>query len=137
MAADRELDAVLYGATGFVVKYTADTWSAAPPRRRASVSPAARKRSSGAYAQGSESAPLIVADSQDAAALSTMAQRTKVIATTVGPYATYGMDLVEACAKGGTHYADLTAAASTRSRPTSASCCCTRRPASSRRRRCS
>ena len=28
--------------------------------------------------------------------------------TTVGPYQQYGMPLVEACARSGTHYADLT-----------------------------
>ena len=31
-----------------------------------------------------------------------------MLATTVGPYARYGMPVVEACAQAGTHYADLT-----------------------------
>jgi short subunit dehydrogenase-like uncharacterized protein len=31
-----------------------------------------------------------------------------VLATTVGPYARYGLPVVEACARAGTHYADLT-----------------------------
>jgi short subunit dehydrogenase-like uncharacterized protein len=31
-----------------------------------------------------------------------------VVVTTVGPYARYGLPLVEACARAGTHYADLT-----------------------------
>jgi short subunit dehydrogenase-like uncharacterized protein len=34
--------------------------------------------------------------------------RTRAVATTVGPYRKYGMPLVEACARAGTHYADLT-----------------------------
>ena len=34
--------------------------------------------------------------------------RTKVICTTVGPYAKYGSDVVAACAAAGTHYCDLT-----------------------------
>jgi len=49
-----------------------------------------------------------VADSQDRDALDQMARRTQVVATTVGPYARYGMPLVEACAAAGTNYCDLT-----------------------------
>lgn len=52
--------------------------------------------------------PLLVADSADRAALDALVARTKVVATTVGPYAQYGLPLTEACAAAGTHYADLT-----------------------------
>ncbi len=38
----------------------------------------------------------------------TSSARTRVVATTVGPYARYGLPLAEACAAAGTHYADLT-----------------------------
>jgi short subunit dehydrogenase-like uncharacterized protein len=37
-----------------------------------------------------------------------MAESARVVATTVGPYARYGLPLVEACARAGTHYCDLT-----------------------------
>ena len=37
-----------------------------------------------------------------------LASRTTVLATTVGPYARYGQEVVRACAEVGTHYADLT-----------------------------
>jgi short subunit dehydrogenase-like uncharacterized protein len=37
-----------------------------------------------------------------------MAARTRVVVTTVGPYAKYGLPLVAACAAAGTDYADLT-----------------------------
>ena len=37
-----------------------------------------------------------------------MTAQTRVLVTTVGPYARYGMPVVEACARAGTHYADLT-----------------------------
>ncbi len=37
-----------------------------------------------------------------------LAESTRVVATTVGPYAKYGLPLVEACARAGTDYADLT-----------------------------
>lgn len=40
--------------------------------------------------------------------MATLARGTRVVATTVGPYAKYGMVVAEACAKAGAHYADLT-----------------------------
>ena len=36
-----------------------------------------------------------------------MTERTKVICTTVGPYAKYGSQLVKSCVKSKTHYCDL------------------------------
>ena len=52
--------------------------------------------------------PLLIADAHDPAALAKVAGATKAVATTVGPYAKYGAELVAACARLGTHYADLT-----------------------------
>uniref|UniRef100_UPI0024590EA7 saccharopine dehydrogenase family protein n=1 Tax=Nocardia carnea TaxID=37328 RepID=UPI0024590EA7 len=51
---------------------------------------------------------LVVADSTDQDALDALAARTTAVITTVGPYLRYGMPMVAACAKAGTHYADLT-----------------------------
>ena len=51
---------------------------------------------------------VLTADSSDRPALDSLAASTRVLATTVGPYARYGMPVVEACAQAGTHYADLT-----------------------------
>ena len=51
--------------------------------------------------------PLVIADSNDKVSLLNMVKRTKVICTTVGPYAKYGSKLVEACIKSHIHYCDL------------------------------
>ncbi len=51
--------------------------------------------------------PLVVADASDPAGLEAMCKRTKVVLTTVGPYQLYGDDLLAACVKTGTDYADL------------------------------
>jgi short subunit dehydrogenase-like uncharacterized protein len=40
--------------------------------------------------------------------MASLASRTRVVCTTVGPYALYGSELVAACAQAGTHYCDLT-----------------------------
>ena len=51
---------------------------------------------------------IIVADGMDLASMRDMAGRTRVVLTTVGPYAKYGDALVAACAENGTDYCDLT-----------------------------
>ena len=51
--------------------------------------------------------PVIIADSFDEVSLLKMTERTKVICTTVGPYAKYGSQLVKSCVKSKTHYCDL------------------------------
>ncbi|MCU4185968.1 saccharopine dehydrogenase NADP-binding domain-containing protein [Acidiferrimicrobium sp. IK] len=108
----RDNDVVLYGATGFVGTLTARYLAAhAPAGTRIALAGRSQARLEavrdglGAPAAGW---PLLVADSSDRAALADMASRTAVVATTVGPYARYGMALAEACAQHGTHYADLT-----------------------------
>src|ERR687897_529526 len=112
MIAERDLDVVLYGATGFVGKLTARYLAEhAPEGARIGLG----GRSEAKLAQvrsglGPRAAdwPLLVADSQDATALAAIAQRARAVATTVGPYQKYGFPLVQACAEAGTHYADLT-----------------------------
>src|SRR5215212_9489799 len=112
MAATRELDVVLYGATGFVGKLTADYLaSAAPNDVRIGLAGRSQEKLERVREElGARAAdwPLIVADSEDGAALAELAARTTAVATTVGPYRRYGAALVEACATAGTHYADLT-----------------------------
>jgi short subunit dehydrogenase-like uncharacterized protein len=112
MAATRELDVVLYGATGFVGKLTAEYVAQAAPDD-VGIGLAGRSREKlervrGELGTRASDWPLIVADSGDRAALAELAARSTVVATTVGPYRAYGEALVEACAEAGTHYADLT-----------------------------
>ncbi|WP_040783986.1 saccharopine dehydrogenase family protein [Nocardia pneumoniae] len=108
----REFDLVLFGATGFVGKLTAEYLAGAAPES-ARVALAGRsldKLTAVREGLGPKAADwgLVVADSTDQNALDELAARTKVVVTTVGPYLRYGMPLVAACAKAGTHYADLT-----------------------------
>lgn len=112
MSADREIDVVVFGATGFVGKLTAAYLAEHAPD---DVSVALAGRSEEKLARvrsslGSKAAgwPLIAADSTDAGSLAALAQRCRVVVTTVGPYRKYGIPLVEACAEAGTDYVDLT-----------------------------
>lgn len=107
----RELDIVVYGATGFVGKLLAEYLAAnAPTNSRIALGGRSGKKLEAVRAGlGTVAAswPIIVADADDAAALDALAARTRVVATTVGPYAKYGRELVRACAEAGTDYVDL------------------------------
>jgi short subunit dehydrogenase-like uncharacterized protein len=112
MAASREFDLVLFGATGFVGKLTAEYLAkAAGEEVRIALAGRSQEKLERLRAELDVRAsgwPLIVADSADDAAMADMAGRATAVATTVGPYRKYGMALVETCARAGTHYADLT-----------------------------
>ncbi|GGB78930.1 enoyl reductase [Knoellia flava TL1] len=112
MTSDREFDLVLVGATGFVGRLTADHLAEHAP---SSVRIALAGRSESRLAEVRSSLtgaardwPLLVVDTTDEAAVADLASRTRVVVTTVGPYAKLGMPLASACAAAGTHYADLT-----------------------------
>jgi short subunit dehydrogenase-like uncharacterized protein len=110
----RELDLVVVGATGFTGSLVAEylckrygtdadlRWAIAG--RNGDKLEAVKERIGGA----AESLPVVIADSLDDDAMRQLAARTRVVLTTVGPYALFGSALVAACAAAGTHYCDLT-----------------------------
>ena len=51
---------------------------------------------------------MLIADSHDEASLQALCSQTRVIISTVGPYALYGELLIKTCAETGTDYTDLT-----------------------------
>ena len=110
-APQRELDIVLYGATGFVGKLTAEYLANTAGDARIALAGRSQdkllaiRETLGEVAQ---SWPLITADASKSSTLNAMAARTQVVVTTVGPYNRYGLPLVAACAAAGTDYADLT-----------------------------
>jgi short subunit dehydrogenase-like uncharacterized protein len=99
----RDLDLVVFGATGFTGKLVADYIAQSKDRPRWAIA-GRNKDKLEALGLG---VPILVADAQDRPALDAIAARTKVVCTTVGPYAKYGSELVAACAEAGTHYCDL------------------------------
>lgn len=107
----REFDLVLYGATGFAGKLTAEYLARSGAAARIALAGRSEDRlravrdSLGVAAQDW---PLLTADASAPSTLQAMAARTQVVVTTVGPYTKYGLPLVAACAAAGTDYADLT-----------------------------
>ncbi|HEY0254341.1 MAG TPA: saccharopine dehydrogenase NADP-binding domain-containing protein, partial [Kofleriaceae bacterium] len=98
----REFDVVLLGATGFTGKLVAQYLA------KQSVKWAIAGRNREKLEGVGVNVPIILCDTGDRAACEAMAARTKVVCTTVGPYAKYGAEVVAACAAAGTHYCDLT-----------------------------
>ncbi len=109
-AGQRDLDIVVYGATGFVGRLTAEYLAKTWPELKVGLAGRSTerllsaRRSLGAVA---ESWPLLTAELDDASALHAMAARTRVVVSTVGPYGRCGLPIVAACAETGTDYADL------------------------------
>lgn len=114
-AAGRSYDIVLIGATGFTGGLTAEYLARQAPAgcrwaiagrnpgklegvraRLAGIDPALREL------------PLLEADVNEPAGLRAIAEDTRLVATTVGPYIHHGEPLVAACAEAGTDYVDLT-----------------------------
>ncbi|WP_182525760.1 saccharopine dehydrogenase family protein [Nocardioides dongkuii] len=115
MAADPDLDLVLFGATGFTGALTAEYLARhAPDGLRWALAGRNRDKLEAVRARLVVIAPhlgeleLLHADVTDPASLADVAARAKVVITTVGPYLTHGEPLVAACAEAGTDYVDLT-----------------------------
>ena len=109
MEGDRELDVVVFGATGFVGKLTAEYLAGhAPDGVRIGLAGRSQEKLDRVRSEIDVDWPTIVADSSDPDSMNALAARCRVVATTVGPYRKYGMPLVEACANAGTDYIDLT-----------------------------
>ncbi len=111
-ASDREFDLVLWGATGFtgqlVAEYLLERYGRSDAFRWALGGRNRARLSALRHRLGASDLPLVMGDAGDAASMRSLADRTRVVCTTVGPYARYGSRLVAACARAGTDYCDLT-----------------------------
>ncbi len=109
---DRSYDVILWGATGFtgrlVVEYLLKQYGSTRELRWAIAGRNQAKLQNIRQQLKAPGLQIILADSQDKASLEAMVRQTRVICSTVGPYALYGSSLVEACVENGTDYCDLT-----------------------------
>ena len=108
-------DVVVFGATGFTGGLTAEYLAAHAPEstswalagRNPAKLEATRARLANINPACAE-LDLLQADVDDPPSLRELAESTKVVISTVGPYIRYGEPLVAACAAAGTDYVDLT-----------------------------
>lgn len=86
--AGREFDIVIYGATGFVGKLTAQYLARAGGPARIALAGRSPERLAAVRANLGENAqawPILEADASSPSSLDAMAARTRVVVTTVGP----------------------------------------------------
>ena len=112
MKSNRELDIVVYGATGFtgrlVAEYLNNQYGVNGELVWAMAGRSQSKLEQVRDEMGiSADLPLVVADSSNLDSIKAMVERTAVVCTTVGPYQLYGNELVATCAAAGTDYVDL------------------------------
>lgn len=105
---NRDYDVVLYGASGFTGKQTVAYFAQHAPNVRWALAGRNREKLAAVKAETGVKADILVADSQDQAALDAIAARAQVVLTTAGPFALYGTKLVDACVRHQTHYVDIT-----------------------------
>ncbi|OYU36536.1 saccharopine dehydrogenase NADP-binding domain-containing protein [Novosphingobium sp. PASSN1] len=109
--AERPFDIIVYGATGYtgrlVAEYLAHHYGQDGPRWAMAGRSAEKLAEVRDLIGAPADTPLVVADSSDPASLAAMAEQTRVVVTTVGPYQLYGEPVLRACVAAGTDYADL------------------------------
>jgi len=105
-------DVVVFGATSFVGRLVVDHLIARHGTDGEGVRWAVAARNAdkldALLAERHVDLPMIVADADDRDALDAMVAQTRVVISTVGPYALYGSKLVAAVAAAGVDYCDLT-----------------------------
>ncbi|CAM3918591.1 saccharopine dehydrogenase family protein [Smaragdicoccus niigatensis] len=110
-----EYDLIVFGATSFVgqimTKHLAEHFATHDAEARWAIAGRSKskleelKRSLGSAGR---SVPIVVADAASEEELRALCAQTRVVVSTVGPYALYGEPLIKVCAETGTDYCDLT-----------------------------
>jgi len=105
----RDLDIIVYGATGFAGVLVAEHLALhAPPNTKIALAGRSQGRLEAVRDRLAVDWPVLVADAAAEPELAKLAAAAHVILTTVGPYGKYGRLLAHACAAAGTDYVDLT-----------------------------
>lgn len=111
MKNDRQYDVIVWGASGFtgrlVAEYLNAQYGTDGSVKWAMGGRNQQKLQTVAEEIGAAGVDIVTGDASDAASLEAIANQTKVICTTVGPYQKYGSGMVAACVEAGTDYVDL------------------------------
>ena len=110
----KEFDITVFGATSFVgrlvCEYLAQRYGCAGQVRWALAGRSRERLEAVRESLGDDAKQLelVVADAADTGAMRELCARTRVVVSTVGPYALYGDPLIDAVVATGTDYCDLT-----------------------------
>jgi short subunit dehydrogenase-like uncharacterized protein len=109
-----QFDLIVFGATSFVgeilCQYLVENYGVDGEVRWAAAGRSTGKleKLRDSLGEDMKSLPLLTADAADEKALMGLCEQTRVIISTVGPYALFGEPLIKVCAQTGTDYCDLT-----------------------------
>ncbi|GAA5630141.1 putative trans-acting enoyl reductase Rv2449c [Acinetobacter calcoaceticus] len=108
-------DLVVFGATSFVgqilTRYLAEYFSTQQEQLRWAIAGRSQQKLQdlkSSLGTLGESLPILIADASNQAELNALCAQTRVVVSTVGPYALYGEPLIQTCVTNGTDYCDLT-----------------------------
>ena len=112
LSTNRKFDVVVYGATGFtgslVAEYFAKEYSATNLKWAIAGRSQSKLQSLKQKLNLGPNVDVLVADAADQKSLDAMAESTKVVLSTTGPFALSGTPLVDACVRSSTNYCDIT-----------------------------
>lgn len=110
-----DYDLVVFGATSFVgqilTKYLAEYFATRHEQLRWAIAGRSQQKLQqlkDTLGSSGESLPILIADAGNQDELNALCAQTRVVVSTVGPYALYGEPLIQACVANGTDYCDLT-----------------------------
>jgi short subunit dehydrogenase-like uncharacterized protein len=107
-AAQRKYDIILYGASGFVGQQTVAYLAQHGKGVAWAVAGRSQAKLEAVLRDLRVTVPIVVADAQDSQALQALAEQTRVVLSSAGPFALYGSPMVAACVQNKTHYVDIT-----------------------------
>ncbi|KAK0097961.1 hypothetical protein PV326_012271 [Microctonus aethiopoides] len=110
--AEKRLDILIFGATGFTGKYTVKEAARLCKNNPFSWGVAGRNKERlnnviKEFAPDFGDIPVVIADIKDEKSLENMAKMCKVVVNCCGPYRFYGEAVVKACINSGTHHVDV------------------------------
>ncbi|OBY75187.1 saccharopine dehydrogenase family protein [Acinetobacter gyllenbergii] len=108
-------DLVVFGATSFVgqilTRYLAEYFADQKEQLNWAIAGRSQQKLQhvkDALGTAGQAIPILVANANNQTELDALCAQTRVVVTTVGPYALYGEPLIQACVNNGTDYCDLT-----------------------------
>ena len=110
MNAQKKLDLVIWGATGFTGKLVCEYITNSYNSKDLNWTIAGRNEEKLLKLKNRLNIKnsILIGNSNDKSSLEKICSKTKVICSTVGPYALYGTNLIHACVKMKTNYCDIT-----------------------------
>lgn len=106
--ATRAFDVVLFGASGFTGSLVAEYLARRLGGARWAIAGRDRAKLERVRERLGVPVEILIADARDGASLRALADKATAVATTAGPFALHGSELVAACVERNTHYCDLT-----------------------------